>query len=64
MDSPMLKNPFVAGTFIEKIMVTTQTSAVNTAVTAKLTDDIVFSLIIYDQISIVVTILYQFFDSE
>jgi hypothetical protein len=45
-----LKNPSVAGTYIEKIMVTTQTSAVNTAAVAKLTADIVFNLVICYQI--------------
>jgi hypothetical protein len=42
----MLKNPSVAGTYMEKIMVTTQTSAVNTAATAKLTGDIAFNPVI------------------
>jgi len=42
----MLKNPFVAGMYIEKIMVATQTSAVNTAVTVKLKGDIAFFQVI------------------
>jgi len=60
MDSPMLKNPLVAGTYIEKIIVAMQTSAVNIAVTAIGKADGIFSLFILVVISIVTAILISF----
>lgn len=60
MDSPMLKNPLVAGTYIEKIIVATQTSAVNIAVTAIGKADGIFLPLILVVISIAVTILIFF----
>ncbi len=53
----MLKKPSVAGTYIDKITVATHTSAVNTAVTARLKGDTIL-LVMYSHDLYAATMLY------